>query len=63
MLSPRQTFLKLMMVWVVGLAILFGVTLILFDMSRGQVIVLGVVACIILIIGAIRTWKNPEVHR
>lgn len=63
MLSPTQMFLKLFFVFAIGEAILFAMTVYFFDMSKQQMIGLGVVAVIILIIFAIRTWNNPEIHR
>ena len=63
MLSPTQMFLKLFFIFAIGEAILFAAIVYFFDMSKQQIVGLGVVAVIMLIIFSIRTWNNPELHR
>jgi hypothetical protein len=52
-----------MLLWVVGLGVFFALTVYLFDMTCRQMLALGVVAIVVLVLGGIRTWKNPEIHR
>lgn len=63
MLSPTQMFLKLLVLFAILEAVLFGITVWLFDMTTGQIVGLGVVAVVIFVVFAIRTWNNPELHR
>jgi hypothetical protein len=63
MLSPTQTFLKLLLLFAVLEGLLFAMTLWLFDMSTGQIVGLGVAAVVMFVVFAIRTWNNSELHR
>jgi hypothetical protein len=63
MLSPTQTFLRLLLLFVVLESALFAAMLWLFDMTTGQKVGLSVIGVVMLVVFAIRTWNNPELHR
>jgi len=61
-LNKWQAFWRLLLAFVVGEAVLFGLTVWLFEMTASQIIGLGVAAAIILIIFIVRTWNNPVLN-
>jgi hypothetical protein len=62
-LSPTQTFLKLLLLFAVLEGVLFAVMLWVFDMTTGQIVGLAIAAVVMFVVFAIRTWNNPELHR
>lgn len=61
-LSKLQMLWRLMVVFAIGEAVLFGLAVWIFDLSGNQLIGLVVLAIVFMIIFAARTWKNEALN-